>query len=131
MHQLDLLLVEDELALRSSLRSLFTKEGYRVGTAANGREALQWLDHQPVQLVLTDLRMPVMDGYQLIEHLSARPHGSQQPAVIVYSGEAAQSEHLTQYPEQGAIAAVLSKPADIDDLLATVSSVSSLRACKR
>lgn len=127
MDIIHLLLVEDEPELRACLKSLFTEEGYQVGTAANGQEALQWLEHQPVQIVLTDLGMPLMDGYQLIEHLSVWPPWSQHPEVIVYSGESDLREKMTGYLEQGVIAAFLAKPADLDALLATVHRVALLR----
>jgi CheY-like chemotaxis protein len=118
-----LLLVEDEPVLRACLQSLFTEEGYQVETAANGREALQWLEHQPAQLVLTDLRMPVMDGYQLIERLLEWLPLTHRPAVIVYSGEADLREKMTRYLNQGAIAACLTKPTDLERLLETVHQV--------
>ncbi|MDD3353716.1 LytTR family DNA-binding domain-containing protein [Zoogloea sp.] len=81
---LDVLIVDDEAPARvrlgDVLGDILERQPTRiVGTAANGREALALLEVQAVDLVLTDIRMPVMDGVELARHLGrlARP-----PAVI-------------------------------------------------
>lgn len=121
METIQLLLVEDDRDVRAVLKELFTEEGYQVAVAANGQEALDRLAHQPVQVMMTDLDMLVMDGYQLIESLSAWSPWVPHPAVIIYSGQAPRSEQIPRYLEQGAIAAVLTKPTKLAELLATVS----------
>src|SRR6478672_11837213 len=69
------LVVEDEAALRQSIGRLLQKEGYQVLEAPNGATALEILDDaagKAISLVLTDLRMPVMDGRQLASALARR-----------------------------------------------------------
>src|SRR5262249_23602855 len=56
------LVVDDERSIRVGLTGLLAKEGYEVTTAASGGEALQTLTRQPLDLMLTALRMPEMDG---------------------------------------------------------------------
>ena len=57
-----ILVVDDERSIRVGLNGLLAKEGYEVTTAESGGEALQILNGQPFDLVLTDLRMPGLDG---------------------------------------------------------------------
>jgi PAS domain S-box-containing protein len=80
-----ILVVEDEPTVRRSVVRMLSRRGYNVLEAANGADALQVLKHPPtpVDLVLTDVVMPVMDGHELIAALRARPGG---PKILVMSG---------------------------------------------
>jgi len=64
-----ILIAEDERVLRESLAELLAEEGYEVLQAANGREVQQLILSEPVDLVLTDIRMPEMDGMTLLGYL--------------------------------------------------------------
>ncbi|HDZ20997.1 hypothetical protein LCGC14_0254240 [marine sediment metagenome] len=64
-----ILIVEDEAMLRESLAELLTEEGYQIVQAGNGRQAYDLALVQPVDLVLTDVRMPEMDGITLLGRL--------------------------------------------------------------
>jgi len=61
------LVIEDDDEIRSGLREILSAEGYRVRTAANGKEALQVLRHFRPGLVFLDLMMPVMSGWEFLE----------------------------------------------------------------
>jgi CheY-like chemotaxis protein len=81
---LSVLIVDDEAPARDRLRDLLgdiadTQPTRIAGMAASGVEALALLEREPVDLVLTDIRMPVMDGIELARHLGRLPHP---PAVI-------------------------------------------------
>jgi two-component system phosphate regulon sensor histidine kinase PhoR len=60
MNRYTILLVDDEKVIREGCRRAFATEGFRVVTAANGREALDVLAREPVHAILCDLKMPVM-----------------------------------------------------------------------
>ena len=64
-----ILIAEDEALLRKILTGLFEGEGYRVAAAATGREALERFGAEPVDLVVTDIRMPEMEGLELLDQL--------------------------------------------------------------
>ena len=64
-----LLIVDDELHVRESLSAWFTEDGYDVVTAAGGKEALAVLGRQRFDVVITDIRMPGMDGIELQRHI--------------------------------------------------------------
>ena len=76
-----LLIVDDEANMRKILQAILQKEGYESQVAAHGGEALQWLDKESFQVILTDLRMPVMDGMELLQNLRVNhPHI---PVIII------------------------------------------------
>ena len=64
-----ILIVEDETVLRESLAELLEEEGHTVKQAENGKVAYDLILKEPVDLVLTDVRMPEMDGLTLLGHL--------------------------------------------------------------
>ena len=64
-----ILIVEDEQVLRESLAELLSDEGYEVLQADNGKTAYEIVVDRPVDLVLSDVRMPEMDGMSLLERL--------------------------------------------------------------
>ena len=66
------LCVDDEANIVSALRRLFRGSGYRVFTALSGAEALELMGREQVDLVISDMRMPLMDGAQLLEQVRTR-----------------------------------------------------------
>lgn len=78
-----ILLVEDDSLLRKSLSRFISQRGYIALEAENGYEAMKVFREKRPDLVLTDLRMPVMDGFDLINELKAT---SPQTPVIIFSG---------------------------------------------
>jgi CheY-like chemotaxis protein len=78
------LVVDDEPDNRLMIRALLELDGYRVSEASNGGEALAHLATEPVQVLITDLYMPVMDGFELIQ--SALRSGRNAPHIVAMSG---------------------------------------------
>ena len=68
-----ILIVDDEPNIVMSLEFLMRKNGYRVGIARNGTEALAAIDATAFGVVLLDIMMPDVDGYQVCRHLRQRP----------------------------------------------------------
>ncbi|HEX8426028.1 response regulator [Hymenobacter sp.] len=68
-----ILIVDDEPNIVMSLEFLMRKNGYAVSIARNGTEALEAVDRAPVDIVLLDIMMPDVDGYQVCRHIKARP----------------------------------------------------------
>ena len=79
-----ILLVEDEELLRESLAELLEEEGFEVVQAGNGREGHDRLLERPFDLVLSDIRMPEMDGAELLRR--ARRIAPQTPVIVVCAG---------------------------------------------
>jgi two-component system alkaline phosphatase synthesis response regulator PhoP len=68
-----ILIVDDEPNIVMSLEFLMRKNGYAVSIARNGTEALEAVDRAPLDIVLLDIMMPDVDGYQVCRHIKARP----------------------------------------------------------
>jgi CheY-like chemotaxis protein len=82
-HQPSILIVENEVSNRLLIEKVLSTRGYRCLSASNGREALELLEQEVVDLILTDLSMPVLDGYRTIQLIRARPAMSRVPIVAV------------------------------------------------
>ena len=108
---LRLIIVDDESFMRDNLAHLFPWEelGYEVASVfANGREALAYLEHNPADVVLTDIQMPVMDGLEAtrIIRKMERPDAVQIPIFAMTANafsddrkrckEAGMTEHLAK-----------------------------------
>ena len=77
-----ILIVDDEPNIVMSLEFLMRKNGYQVGIARNGTEALAAVAQQPFDLVLLDVMMPDVDGYQVCQALRQNP--IQAPAKVIF-----------------------------------------------
>ncbi|HEY1251142.1 MAG TPA: sigma-54 dependent transcriptional regulator [Thermoanaerobaculia bacterium] len=78
------LIVDDEAAIRDTLRMVLEYEGYEVATVGDGRAALAELDAAPPDAVLLDIKMPGMDGLETLDRIVAR--GAAAPPVLMISG---------------------------------------------
>lgn len=78
-----LLIVDDDIHLRTVASAMAACLGYRTRTAANGEEALQMLHNEEVDLVITDYQMPLMNGFQLASEIR---HQFPDLPVILMSG---------------------------------------------
>lgn len=112
-----ILLVEDNERLRSNLLFVLNKEGFDAVGAVNGTEALALIAQAPPDLVISDIMMPDMDGYDLVKHLRESSRTLSLP-VIFLSAKTAPEEQRS-----GMLYGVddyLTKPVNINDLLATI-----------
>ncbi|MDH4392075.1 MAG: response regulator [Aquabacterium sp.] len=111
------LLVDDEPSVLSALRRLFRSQGYRIEQATSGAEALLVLAMQPIDLVISDMRMPEMDGATLL----AQVRQNYPTAVrILLTGYADISATIAAI-NQGAIHRYIAKPWDDQEMLLVVS----------
>ena len=81
-NQKNILIVEDEKPLAHALELKLQHEGFVVTVASNGQECLDLLESQQFDVLLLDLIMPVLDGFQVLEHLQQKPT---KPAIFVLS----------------------------------------------
>ena len=83
--QRTVLVADDSITTRSLLRSVLEGGGYRVRTVADGEEALRLLHNESVDLVVSDVRMPRLDGYSLVSRLREDPRTARLP-IVLFSG---------------------------------------------
>ena len=82
-----ILIVEDHAPTRLAMSRLIRQAGAEVVTARDGEEGLGYLLTQRFDVLLTDLRMPVMDGFELVHHCMKLPESHRPQRVIAISGE--------------------------------------------
>ncbi len=101
------LVVDDDHAVRMILSDLLEDEGYAVGTAADGEEALDCLRDRPFDLLITDLAMPRLDGHELIDKVAVS-----YPDLAVIAMTAEPSTDAIQASFDGGVQTFLVKPFD-------------------
>jgi CheY-like chemotaxis protein len=112
-----ILVVDDEPSIRDFLAFVLQDEGFDVHTASNGREALDVAKQSPPDVVLTDLMMPVVDGYELINGL--REERIPVRAIIAMSA-------VSIAGDRGPNADLfISKPFEIEQILTSVQALLS------
>ena len=115
-----ILVVDDEDALRTVLSAELNSEGYDVGTAADGMEAVSELQKIKYDLVLLDIKMPNMNGFEVLKVIKEKHPGTR---VIMLTGFA-DLKNAIESKKLGAEDFV-SKPYDLVDLLTTIDRVMS------
>jgi excisionase family DNA binding protein len=106
------LVVDDDPGLREFIRANLEAEGYSVREAGSASEGLAALDEEPPDLILLDVLMPKMDGWEMLRRVQER-HGVDAIQVIMYSGKV---EEAGKAEERGA-QAFIGKPFDPAKLL--------------
>src|SRR2546423_6564556 len=86
-----LLVADDNSVNRIMLSRYITKLGYQATLVENGRQALEKLQAEPFDLVLLDVQMPAMDGYQVLEQLKADPRLRDLPVIMISAVEELES----------------------------------------
>ncbi len=117
MQDRSILIVDDELLIRDLLYDFFVGQGWQTSVAENGQKALDILEDRKVDLVLTDIRMPEVDGLALTAEL--RTSYPDIPVVI-----------MTAYPSvdsavealRGKVADYITKPFNINQLYKTIKA---------
>lgn len=114
------LYVEDTEVIRDTITRLLQLNGYQVNIARNGQEGVEKAQQQHPDIILMDLRMPVMDGYNAIEEIRNNPQTHDIP-VIVISAWSSKTER-TQAKLAGANEFFV-KPPDLNRLIDTIESL--------
>ena len=114
------LVVDDSTSMRQMVSFTVKGAGFEVVEGANGQEGLQQLDAKAVDLVITDLNMPVMDGIAMIREARTRPQCQFTPILMLTTES--KPEMKAQGKAAGATGWIV-KPFDPDQLLQVISKV--------
>ena len=113
-----ILLAEDDQSLRELMSDYLSQNGYQVFQAADGLEAMDQLDRNHIDLMVCDVMMPGLDGYQLTAEL--REAGYRLPVIMVTARETLEDKH------QGVLSGTddyMVKPVDFEELLWRISAL--------
>ncbi|MGA8104924.1 MAG: response regulator [Candidatus Acidiferrales bacterium] len=112
------LVVDDSISVRKFVGRMLEKAGYRVRLAGDGLEATEIVAQEGCNLVVTDIEMPRLNGYDLMSHLRQNPATREIPILVVTSRAGA--KHRDRALKEGA-AGFLTKPVQEEQLLAAVT----------
>jgi chemosensory pili system protein ChpA (sensor histidine kinase/response regulator) len=112
------MVVDDSLTVRRVTQRLLVREGYRVVTAKDGLDALERLSEERPAVLLSDIEMPRMDGFDLVRNVRADPKLASLPVVMITSRIA--QKHRDYAGELG-VDHYLGKPFAEDELLSLVA----------
>ncbi|HET8727772.1 MAG TPA: response regulator [Alphaproteobacteria bacterium] len=118
MNSCHILVVEDEAIAAQALEGFLTCKGYRVTLAADGQEGLEAMEREPADAIVTDLRMPRLDGREMIRRLRAK--GIDRPIIIMtgYTAFATADDHRDHANHSPTV--VLRKPIDFTEILSSL-----------
>jgi len=125
MNPKTVLVVDDSRATRAFVRRALEQAGFRTMEAADGEEALAWVDEESPDAILLDVDMPGLDGFQTLERLNARPDAARIPVIFLTARSAAED----------AVAGMvlgahdyIRKPCAPEELVARVRTTMALKA---
>lgn len=120
-----LLVIEDDETIRLALRRIFEADGYRVRTAADGTQLADVLDGHPIDLIILDIGLPWINGYELAEMMKAHPDLKVIPLIFV-SGRTSEADVKRGF-EVGADD-YIKKPFDLEKIKRTVQTLIQLNS---
>lgn len=110
------LVIEDDDDIRTMIELLLQAEGHTVSCAANGAEGLERVRRDDVDVILLDLKMPLMDGWEFARRY--RESGGAAPIVVLSA-----AQDLDRQTREIGAARVLAKPFDLEALVEVVATV--------
>lgn len=111
-----ILVVDDEFGIAEALSSTLTDEGYRVFTAANGKQGLALVAEVHPDLLIVDFMMPIVGGHAMIEAMKANSAQAQIPIILMSAVAEVEIAKTT-----AGYRAYLRKPFDLDSLLGHIA----------
>jgi two-component system, sensor histidine kinase and response regulator len=119
MNQPHILVVDDHEPLRKAIQGILETEGYKITTASDGQHALKMMNKELPDMVIADIMMPRMDGYDLYRAIRSRPDWVSMPFIFLTAK--AEKEDKLRGKSLGA-EDYLTKPFDTEELLIAVQS---------
>ena len=113
LRELRVLVVDDEPHIRATVSAMLETEGYAVDEAANGADALHAVERRAPDVILLDMRMPVLDGWGFA--LELRRRGHRMPIVVMTAARDA-----ARWAGEITAATFVAKPFGFDDLITAV-----------
>jgi DNA-binding response OmpR family regulator len=121
-----LLVVDDDADIRGFLEEALSYHGYQIWTATNGSEALQQVRQQDIHLILLDLKMPGMDGYEVIRQLKGDRATRSIPVIVITASPVDKARDRVRVLGMGA-AQYVTKPFSIETLVREIKNAMAER----
>jgi DNA-binding NarL/FixJ family response regulator len=115
-----LLVVDDEPNLLTAIAAVLRGKGFEVTTARNGRDAMLQIAKSLPDLIVSDVRMPVMDGFTLARHLRSAPHTKLIPIVFLTAKDET-DDRIEGF--RAGVDVYLTKPFEPDELIAVIQNI--------
>lgn len=115
------LIIDDEEDIRSVLKDMLGMSGYDVDTAEDGRKAKELYDKTDYDVVITDIIMPVQDGFEVI--LDYRNKNQLDRIIAISGGGRTSSEDYLNIASHFGVSSIFSKPPNYKDLIAKVDEI--------
>jgi two-component system chemotaxis response regulator CheY len=116
-----ILTIDDSKTIRDMLMLTLSDAGFEVLQAVDGQDGVDMLTSERVDVIITDINMPRMNGYEVIRHLRADPEHNSTPILVLTTESTAEKKGMAR--DAGATGWMV-KPFDPDQLIATVNRVS-------
>jgi DNA-binding response OmpR family regulator len=116
-----LLLVEDDRDISELLETALTFKGYRVMTASNGSEGLKAIQNEHPAIVITDIMMPKLDGFGLVQRLRINPETRTIPVVFISATYVAAEDR--EFSLSIGVTRFIQKPVDLEAFLVTIKEL--------
>lgn len=110
-----ILVIDDEISIVEMLCAFLEEEGWQVTTASNGQEGLERMASVRPMMVVSDVMMPVLDGWELCRRMQADPRYQSIPLVLMSAVRTTPDLTGCNY------AALLRKPFELDEMLRTIT----------
>ena len=115
-----ILIVDDEPNILIALEFLLQKEGYKVFKASNGDEALESVDTHRPQIIVLDVMMPGIDGYEVAKTIRSKPE-NEEIRIVFLTAKGTTADKFTGYANGGEV--YLTKPFDNEELVNVINEV--------
>ncbi len=115
-----ILLIEDDREISSTIFGVLDASGYNVVAASNGIEGKELIESHDPELIITDMMMPKMGGFPVLEHLQTLDNPP--PVIMITANEGGRHK---AYAEMLGVAAYLKKPFAMDIMLETIENILS------
>jgi CheY-like chemotaxis protein len=115
MEEQVILIVDDDRDTRTIIKTILNAKGYKTYDVSNGKDALSYIDINPPSLILLDIMMPEMSGYDVMARLKMKPETQAIP-VIMLSAKAESEDILTGYQDY-AVEYYITKPFTPKELI--------------
>ena len=110
------MVADDSKVVRVKTSRLLTQHGYRVVLAEDGAQAAQLLENELPAVLITDVEMPGMDGFELTRLVRSHPRAGRIPIIMITSAD----QRLKQAANEAGVTLVLGKPFPEDELIACI-----------